>query len=232
MPKALLIFECILAFISVCLGVVCCMFTLNRKYELSLWVKSAASICFLILGSINALKSTDSIFALLILAGLFLGFAGDVFLALNNMFRNRGNFYFLCGIISFFMGHVLYCVAVAERFGVSVWGFLYAAVLLGIIYLLTRWQGVNAGKMQIPGTVYMAAVCMTAGFGFHFAITSGSASSILFAVGGFLFASSDTILTIYSFGKKKHKMLEYLILLTYYPAQCLIAISLLLLEYI
>ena len=119
MFKFLLIMEIVLAVFSFCFGVVSSMFTLNKKRVPAFWTKMAASLCFLMIGFLNAFYSTDGVFAVGILAGLFYGFAGDAFLAAPSVLPGRPRLYQAGGVLCFAMGHVLYCAAMIGYYGMS-----------------------------------------------------------------------------------------------------------------
>lgn len=228
MPSVLLITEIAIAFISFCFGVASSVFTVNRKHRHAFWTKMAASACFLLTGFINAFLCSDGIYAVAVLAGLFYGFCGDAFLAAPTVLPGRERVYQAGGVLCFAMGHILYCAALIGQYGVSVWLFLTAAALLGGAIAWTVAEKVNAGPVHLAGVLYMAIACTMAGSAVHALISRFSASSLLFAVGGMLFVLSDTMLIIRAFGKRKSLLMHYGVLMTYFPAQCLIAISLLL----
>ena len=87
----------------------------------------------------------------------------------------------------------------------------------------------KAGPLHLPGAIYMAFVSMMAGTALSILITHFSVSAVLFAAGGLLFVLSDTLLILNAFSPKKGLLLHYGVLMTYFPAQSLIALSLLLL---
>ena len=229
MFKFLLIMEIVLAFFSFCLGVLCSMLTLNKRWAPAFWMKMAASLCFLMIGFLNAFYSTDGVFAVGVLAGLFYGFAGDAFLAAPSVLPGRPRIYQAGGVLCFAMGHVLYCAAMIGYYGISVWAFVFAALLLGGVLLWTTAAKVKAGPLHLPGAVYMAFVSMMAGTALSVLITHFSVAAVLFAAGGLLFVLSDTLLILNAFSPKKGLLLHYSVLMTYFPAQSLLALSLLLL---
>lgn len=226
--KVLLIMEIVLAFFSFCFGIASSMMTLNRRSVPAFWLKMAGSLCFLTIGFMNAFYSTDGVFAVGVLAGLFYGFAGDAFLAAPSVLPGRARIYQAGGVLCFAMGHVLYCAAMIGYYGISVWSFVFAAVLLAGVLFWTASANVRAGPLMLPGTIYMAFVCMMAGTALSVLITRFSVSAVLFAAGGLLFALSDTVLILNAFSPKKNLLTHYGVLMTYFPAQSLIALSLLL----
>ena len=224
----LLVLEIILAFFAFCLGVISSMFSLNRKAARAFWLKMAGSLCFLMIGFLNAIYSSEGVYAVAVLAGLFYGFAGDAFLSLHSILPGRKMLYQAGGVLCFAMGHILYCAAMMGYYGISVWAFVFAALLLGGVLFWTYARKIKAGPLHLPGTIYMACACMMAGTALSVLILHFSASAVLFAAGGLLFVLSDTILILGAFGQKKSLLLHYGVLMTYYPAQSLIALSLLL----
>ena len=226
MSTFLLVLEIVLAVFGFCFGVVCSVMSLNRKKPLAFWAKIIASLCFLMIGFLNAFRCSDGIYAVAILAGLFYGFAGDAFLAAPSVLPGRPVVYLSGGVLCFLMGHVLYIAGMIGYAAISVWAFLAAGALLAGVILWTRFRKVDPGPLMIPGLVYMTALCMMAGTAVHVLITRFSTSALLFAIGGLLFVLSDTLLVLHRFGGNRNSLLlHYGVLMTYYPAQSLIALS-------
>lgn len=232
MQVFLIVAEIVLAVFGFCFGVACSVLEINRRKAMSFWAKMIASLCFLLIGFINALRSPNGAYAVLMVAGLFYGFAGDAYLAAPAIAPGRPFVYQGCGAVSFLLGHVLYIVAMIRHFGISVWAFLAASALLAGVFFWTRSQKIDAGPLFIPGIIYMSSCCLTAGMAIHVLITDFSAFSVLLALGGLLFVLSDTVLILRRFGQnKKSLLLHYGVLMTYYPAQSLFAMSMLFLNY-
>lgn len=226
MSLVLLITEIVFAVFGFLFGVTCSVLSINRRHSLAFWAKLIASFSFLMIGFLNAFRCSDGVYAVTVLAGLFYGFAGDVFRASPAVLAGRPLLYKAAGALCFVMGHVLYMAAMIGNFGISFWAFLAAAVLLAGVVLWTRAEKVNAGPLYLPGLIYMVFACMMAGTAVHVLIRHYSTSSLLFAVGALLFVLSDVILILHSYGRnKKSLLLHYGVLGLYYPAQALIAMS-------
>ena len=81
----------------------------KEKYVAAVVSKGLASLCFVVLGLLNAGGSSLS---RLVVIGLALGLIADVMLNLRYVFKKKGQLIFLIGIVIFLSGHVVYLAAV------------------------------------------------------------------------------------------------------------------------
>lgn len=100
-------------------------------------------------------------FSGIVIAGLLFCLAGDVFLALPQ--RRM----FLLGLISFLVGHVLYCVAFFLSAGVNRLTWVGSCVVLLISIGVYRWLRPHLGAMHGPVAAYIIVIT---------AMVSGAAS--------------------------------------------------------
>lgn len=197
-----------------------------KSFTKALILKAAASICFVILGAISAFSGELSATKLLIFIGLCFGIVGDEVIALCQVFPKYDIQAFIGGGSFFFVGHVLYIIALL-LLGDTSWLTLIAAFLIAstISAAYTKRKGSLIPEMKTTLTLYLsvvvfvAATAMGAFFG-RFTLGTG-----LFAVGGLLFAASDNILFAYKFGEKPQFVQNVLLHVFYYSAQLLIAWS-------
>ncbi len=167
----------------------------------------------------------------LVLAALAFGCVGDVLL----MFISRRRVNFVLGLASFLVGHLLY-VSAAFLCGLPQASFaapygplrlvLSIAVMLVCCvsaYLFLRPR--MPKKLRIPCAVYIFVLTAMA-FTMIFSCTgiAGSAS-LLRAIGGVLFMTSDMILACRVFGVLKGRRINFWVMLTYVAAQALIALG-------
>jgi uncharacterized membrane protein YhhN len=77
---------------------------------------------------------------------------GDVFLAL---LREK---MFLCGLMSFLLGHVFYCIAFFTAAALNSWSLagLVATAMVGVA--VYRWLKPNLGSMRIPAILYIVVI--------------------------------------------------------------------------
>ncbi len=156
----------------------------------------------------------------LVIAAILFGFAGDLVL----LFRPR-KWAFPLGILAFAAGHVFYIVSFIRRFAVAPPWYLIALlafVTLACAATLTRylWKCMPK-KLKPPSFLYMIIIGMMVSCSVLFSLYSVSAHRWLAAVGGILFAISDTTLSIDAFHHPiRHRSI--LVMSTYIAAQVLI----------
>ena len=160
----------------------------------------------------------------LALAGILFGFAGDVLL----LFRPR-RWAFPAGILAFATGHVFYIVSFAKRIAVVPPWYLFAlCALLTVacagILTLYLWKGLPK-KLRPPSFLYMLVIGSMVSSTALFTLYGITAHRWLAAVGGVLFALSDTTLSIDAFHHPiRHRSI--LVMSTYIAAQTLIVSAL------
>lgn len=152
----------------------------------------------------------------MIAAGLVCSLIGDVFLMLP---VDR----FISGLVSFLVAHLLYVAAFIFE-GNRSFSVLVAVPLLayGVLMLSLLWRGF--GKMRAQVVVYMLALMLMAWAAMSRYLITRQGGSLLAAVGAVLFVASDSILAVERF-RKRFRIAQFLILLKYFIAQCLIALS-------
>lgn len=156
---------------------------------------------------------------LLVIAQL-LGCAGDIFLISSDFLP------FVLGLCCFLAGHVFYCINFGGRSwkGLSIgqWAIAVAVMAVAVAGLLIG-IGVK-GTFLVPFAVY--------GFMLMLLIFSGLAGVIrglkdsptwwILTIGAVLFAFSDSLIAVQTFNSSS-VLLEFLVMLTYIAAQCLLA---------
>ncbi len=152
----------------------------------------------------------------LIITGLLVSLLGDMLLIFSKQ-------HFKKGLIAFLIGHICYTIAFTFSGGVhfTSWIFLPIA-LVGILYLRNILP--YSGKMKIPIIIYIIIIAImgwTAMERLNYIPTSGT---ILAAIGAILFMISDAVLALNKF-KKPFFSAELIILTTYFTAQWLLAVS-------
>lgn len=152
----------------------------------------------------------------LILAGLVLSLAGDVFL----MWPKEG---FLPGLVAFLLAHLAYIAAfcMPVRFAARPWIFvLYALVAAGLLSVL--WKDVPPA-LRVPVVAYVVCLAaMAAQAAVWWRSASGNSHARWAALGGMLFMASDTLLAFNKFATPL-PLSALWILATYWLAQWCIA---------
>ena len=151
----------------------------------------------------------------LILIGLFFCLGGDVLLMLPPR-------YFIIGLVSFLIGHLLYIAAFVSEAGftLSVWG-LPLLLFGGVIYRLLH---PHLGRLRGPVIAYILIILLMAWQAVGRWEISPSTSAALAASGALSFVISDSALALDRF-RARYRHARLLVLSTYWLAQWLIALS-------
>jgi uncharacterized membrane protein YhhN len=161
-------------------------------------------------------NTSERSYQILVVVGLLLSLAGDVFLMLPRD-------HFMAGLVSFLFAHLAYIVAFANGTGFmrDPWLLLpYLVLAAGV--LLVLWP--RLGAMQIPVVVYVAALVVMASQAACRATEFPSIATAAAAVGAALFVISDAVLAINRF-RASFRAAQAVIMGTYVTAQALIALS-------
>jgi len=160
----------------------------------------------------------------LVIAAILFGFAGDLVL----LFRPR-KWAFPAGILAFATGHVFYIVSFAKRIVVSPPWYMFALCALATVACAATltyylWKCMPK-KLKPPSFLYMIIIGSMVSTAILFSLYGGSAHRWIAAIGGVLFAISDTTLSIDAF----HHPVRYrsvIVMSTYIAAQVLIVSAL------
>lgn len=211
-----------------CLSIMGRFMQASRRKEpmRAMFYKGLASLCFLAVGLLGLLRLGDWDYGWKAVAGLFLGFCGDELLAMRFIREKKHDLYFSLGAVAFSLGHVLFIWAAIERSGrFSLWTLPILALLLLCSGLYARRKESNAGDMHLNAVMYICLVCCMGAVTCGAALARPDLSSALFALGGLSFVVSDNILCAHYFGNDSRFLLNWLIHISYYGAQLLIAWS-------
>lgn len=202
--------------VGVLLSGVSYLFALRAKKPVWRYILKPGTMLWIIGLALVGLPDSGSI-GWLILIGLLFSIAGDIFLMLPS---DR----FIQGLSSFFVAHVLYVIAFSQLpFTLDINAWIYAAILLviasayyALLFSPVREQG--GIKLQIAVGLYILIISWMV----WQALLTGQE---LLIAGALLFYLSDAILAWNRF-KKKLAWGDYGVMITYYSAQYLLALSL------
>ncbi|MFO7539095.1 MAG: lysoplasmalogenase, partial [Chloroflexota bacterium] len=167
-------------------------------------------------GAVTATAADPGAYAWLIVAGLILGLAGDVFLMLPER-------YFLPGLGSFLAGHWFYIAAFTAGVGLVIsWWLLPLLLVGGLIYGLLHS---HLGRMRLPVIFYVVTILLMAGQALGRWSLLDTTGALLAAAGSLLFVISDAALALNRF-RRPFSWAPIVVLSTYWAAQWLIAMSL------
>lgn len=193
--------------------------------------KGTASLFFVALALYGAFLSAPGAYKWLIVAGAFLGMLGDVFLNLRLVVSaTKQNTVFLIGIAAFFLGHVAYIAALAGRSPRALLLALPIAILLFIPFYILHKKLLDVPEnIHFFGVLYIFTVIFMFSLALSLLRYAPGDAGTFFALGAFLFMTSDLMLCYQIFGRKKIAFLAPLLLVLYYWGQMLIALTPLLL---
>ena len=187
--------------------------------EVAAMVKPAL-LPLIALTSVAAAGGMESKSIRLLVMAQLLGCAGDIFLISSNFIP------FACGLGCFLAGHVFYCIL----FGGKSWKGLSAgrwaiavAVMAAAVAGLLVGIGVK-GTFLVPFAIYGFMLMMLIFSGFSGVLRGLKRPSTwwIITLGGVLFAFSDSLIAIQTFNGGT-VFLEFLVMVTYVAAQCLLA---------
>ena len=190
-----------------------------------LLLKGATSACFVIIGALNLCyslrycKKAHKGFASLTFCALLLSMLGDVILNVN----------FIIGAVIFAFGHVCYVLAFTKRKAFCKADILPGSIIFvfSVLFLLFM-PTLDFGDqmMQIICIIYALIISFMVGKAIANAAFQKSKTDYTAALGSTLFFVSDMMLVLYVFGGAD-SFINTICLLTYVPAQCIFAVSIL-----
>lgn len=205
-------------------------FTYKPKKNFKFLFKTITSILFISTGVISyIICPKDYYYFILLITGLFFSLFGDMFLALKINSNGYFNNYFIYGLISFLLTHIMYILAFSHLGFFSIFDLIVALILsLLIITTLKSNKNIDFKNMFVPASIYSFIICLMTlqsiklVFLYNFSI-----STYLLLAGTLLFTLSDLILSFILFDTNHKKYLAGINLFTYYTGQFLIASTLL-----
>lgn len=213
--------------ISLVLAAAYTRLTYMASPQVKLLSKTLASLSFVVLGLLCASFVGKTAYGTLVCLGLIFGALGDALLEMTECRPDRKNGFFLAGIAAFLLGHLMYIPAFLTAVHARVSQFVLGLILFGVLFALQFPLKLRLGRAQWPVYLYGAIVALMAGCAICSAFISASVRSALMLLGGALFLISDTFLLIRLFSPYKKWWFGTVVLATYYPAQILLALSIL-----
>lgn len=221
--------------LTVATGIFAAMCVIFRSKNLSfegMICKFVASLGFMGVAIVgNYINPVNIKYFSYILAALLLGFCGDVFLGIKEIapiFRQK---LIPIGLVFFLVSHI-FSVAAFSTFD----GFKPVTLVGGVLGIILALILIKAIKIKVPIPLVIG-LCLYYGmliwkifFAFILISNSFTTANLLLLIGSFLFFFSDTVLGVVYFTRVKRKnALVSVELSTYYAAQILFALSIVLL---
>ena len=218
-----------LALISAMMPVITQKTGLSKKHPLEF--KMLCVFLFLAVGMLSALKvGTFTAYSICILSALVSGGLGDFFLSYKK------NKFFMLGLAFFAIGHLIYSYTFLCQGSYSASTYMIPVAIVTVVLTLSLFifskLRMKLGGKQIPFTVYGTVLA----FFFTCAVASGlvaiASGNIAFGLclitGGILFSFSDLLIGAKFGGMRRPKIFHYFVSYTYFTAQTLFALSILL----
>lgn len=198
----------------------------RKKYVAAALLKGLAAFMFVAIGILGCIQSGSSVFSVHILLGLIFGMLGDVILNFRYVFKKQGQKIFIAGTIVFFIGHICYLCSLIPQSN-SLLACIIVGLVCTLIFAVFIFRIIKVKTvMKLLGQFYVFAIFTMNILAFQIVAVSSTVHNLLFAIGGFLFAASDIILIINTFGKRHNPKVRVFYLYIYIIGQTLIAASL------
>ena len=192
----------------------------KRRDVSSVVLKTAASVVFVLLGLLELRRMGPSVYEWYVVAGLTLGMLGDLLLALRFLSEKLHRLFFAAGSVSFFLGHIVYILAILTLCPAAwLYAIPIAVVALGAACFYAYAKEVRAGRITPLGVVYIGSVLFMTACAATGAFIESSRALFLFFVGGICFSASDNMLVVLSFGKNDSPYRNAVLHVLYYMAQ-------------
>lgn len=201
----------------------------KKLYKISLIAKSSATLLIIHLSYICFINNVAQVkpYFEFIFIGLVFGLLGDFFLALKKIYKHK-EIMFLIGLIAFLIGHVFYIIAFDLINPINIFDFIFASIYLLVAYCVYKKSNLNFGKLKYGVILYASIISFMMGKATSVLLfASGSIVSYIVFMGALLFVLSDSVLAFSVFSKNKNKKLSLYCHLLYFPAQIILALSIL-----
>ncbi len=206
-------------------GIFACVYAFIRrdgKLSNRIFVKTAASLSFVLLAVSLQMRSGEPYYTLILL-GLCCALAGDVLL----LFTNRSSSFLAWGAVCFLFTHLSFTAAFITKAPLSLYD---AALFAALIVLALAVFSLRVGrlrKIKAGAVLYGTALCAMLARAMSILLSghAGQAFAVIVALGAVLFAVSDALLAFESFGGRHAAVIGTISTFAYYAGQILIALS-------
>ena len=193
-------------------------FSITGKYQRSKFLHYAFKPLTMVMIISLAWERTvghPSVYGYLILAGLCLSLFGDVFLMLAAR-------YFRPGLMAFLAAQAFYILAFSRNLGALSFTPLWIILAYAALVFLVLFRGL--GKYRLAVLAYILAISAMSWLALNRHLNRPDQSSLLAAIGAFLFLASDSVNAVNRF-RKPFGAAQAIILSAYFAAQFLFALS-------
>jgi uncharacterized membrane protein YhhN len=136
----------------------------------------------------------------LLLSALFFSWIGDIIL----MFADKAEIYFILGLVSFLLSHILYIVLFSRQPKTAIKGnsvalYLGAILILGYFFGMVGLLFPKLGPLQIPVMVYAIVITTMLYVAYKGSLSWEKPAAYFILVGAIFFVLSDSILAFNKF---------------------------------
>src|SRR5690554_544495 len=197
----------ILSFAILVSAIIAIIYRQQKNNKMFSVFKPLTTILIIILAFVIHKQSSNTYTSLMIVSLLF-ALVGDIFLISKK--------YFLPGLFSFLISHIVFTVGFTSLFCFSLEVLpLLVLILIGALYFNVLRKHLN--KMTVPVLIYLTVILVMNWQAVGLVFINQSLVFLALALGSLLFTFSDAILA-YDMFKKPFKAAELLILSTYWSA--------------
>lgn len=176
--------------------------------------KALATFMAVAAAFVCAIKS-NSTASWVMAAGTVLCMTADVLLEL----------WLLAGVGCFGMAHLCFIIGFYMKGYVKSCTFVIFLILLAVMLIIFTRFFKMLGRLVVWGVIYSILLCGMAAMAFTGAVSQGNSGGLLSGAGGLCFFVSDVVLGWSTLTGKKEKGYGALVLILYFPAVYLLAVS-------
>lgn len=222
----------IIAYFSVVSAILSGFYNLKERPIARTSFKTLASVLFLCTAIFSMYHGgRNESYNILVLTALTAGMLGDIFLSVDGLVIEKYRSYFMViGSICFGAGHILFAYIFLSLVSAFQFFLLFIIFLLPLLlFLSTKIFKFSFGKYTLAVYKYSILLSIMLLTGINLYFQNRSTGSLLILIASILFTISDACLAIKEFVfKGKHRPLIYIVLITYYIAQNLFALTVML----
>lgn len=182
-------------------------------------IKMATAAMFVATGIYGCVIAGEPI-NIVMAVGLLFAAMGDLFLVFMDNHK-----WFIAGVLSFAAASTVLSVYAVLKFGWTFWS-LIPFVLFTVANIVCQVKKIYSyGRDNVYLNIYTVCVTVCGSLGLAIACSLGNIQAVLFGVGCFMYQCSDICLGLYLL-KFRHRALDIVNSLLYFPGMLLIAMSL------
>lgn len=195
-------------------------------------LKTLASVLFLATAIFSMFQARkDTTYTVMVLTALTAGMLGDIFLSVDGLVIEKYRNYFkVIGAICFGVGHILFSAIFLSLVDSFEYFLLFIVGAIPVfLFIMSKIAKIDFGKFTTPVYIYSLMLSLMLITGINLYIQNGTVGSLMILIAAILFTISDSCLVLKEFAYNgTHKPLIYIVLITYYVAQNLFALTVML----